>query len=1662
MNESILKKYPDLFSKDSSIVTKAIQELSPDDITPELSSILVWFACFQKYKESAQAAYQVWHDKYASTFIYEGVQWQYKFNYSQEKRLVMLSELILKTPRKFFSAPTFAELFRTQFKPIKKFSTQLALFIHHLPEIFFNPDNFFALEEITITEINNQRLPHRITEFKTLKRLIIQSGSLKELSPFIGRLNQLEKLSIRDTKLSELPQEVAELTKLKHLDLANNQLTYIPEAVFELPHLETIDLRHNKLLSLPKKNSSESTIINNWLEIYRKVCLKTGEESTFKQWLGLDRTTLQKNRTLALFAASFFEQTKLEKELKLTSRQRVFFHNQKNTNAFEKLITIEVLIHQAGLDQTVFEAICDEVIEIIESHNLRDLKNKFGIELSVLNLTRSLLEACDFPSRLLPYVREFDPKVLKGNNTAWIKNLKNLKVLDLSNQNLSKIPVEIYSITKLKELRLDRNNIKVIPTEITQLKHLEQLNLNNNQLSDLPPEIEQLTELKTLKLNSNQFQSLPKVVFCLPKLKTLEAKYNSIVDWPGLSDIPKNTQLSKILLSHNVLESLPEEWHLFPKLKTLDVSHNHIRCLPESLDKLPKLTHLEINHNWLEKLPEFLVKYTLNKGFLGNFFGEIPTSLEEKCVEALLSLPIRLSSRELAQVLCIYYFYPKAEVRKKAYQALRSRIDPFDRTRLPEWPHRKMYYSRLPQFLTQLSKLLPKIDWQVFDAWMKRSAEYPNTDRRIDIKEFVLDWVKAMPETPYITWERIGIWIERDQLRAQQKYEYEEIMGFYQDVSQLNPSADWLLLHQWVLKTDALYLKKIEGLKFVQLITQIIQKFTPEQWVMVDEWVKSSEIRTVHKINYEQLLTLLIEATHINPSLNWVLIDDWVRQVEALSHKRVDYMQCLIRVIQTSVQIPALDWEMLTLWLSRLEAVSNKKRDNQEFLEQIFKSEKLLGQLDWEMLESWITNMNIQSNKPVNLQHLFRTEFPDFIFNCWKNASVNLSGNLLSAIPKGLHQNEKLEELDLSQNMLEAMAYFDISSIKQVKKLNLAYNTLERFPNELMECTQLKWLDLSHNRLWFRLPIIGKLPYLKHLNLSFNFFKQFPFEETAMFPKITHLNLAFNYLQKIPEVIAGFEFLEVLDLSYNQLGADDKTQKDDYHYALPLKISFLENITHLYLQHNGLAQLPPGIGLIENLQVLDCNNNRFKEFPVEICEAEHLEVLNFAHNQITYIPPEIQYMTNLKKLDLSGNPLTAYEVLKIQRLIAHVEVIFDEYTPPTFDEVLLPEIPMLSEDDQHLVTIRQTPDIDPMDYLLRSIRQGDIQAMVSLSEAAERRLNSGHLTAYWNRTAALYGIDSAQIKMGLLAKPNSNNTNQDQSVYWYTLAAQQGIQEAQMELAEIYRKGLGMNKNIKYAIYWLEKAAQQENWSAMNNLAEIYEAGKETNQDYTKAFYWYKKLAQQNDTNAQQKLAEFYLKGIGTDKDLATAISLYEKLDAKGIKIPFYTLAWGYYKGMGVSKNSIKALVYFEKSANSFEIEGQLMMGKLYLKGELIDQNYEKAFRYFETVERRGNIEAMRLLGYLYQNGKGCPFNLTKAIHLYQKAAKTGDVEAQYMLGEIFLEDKKKLAQAKEWFEKAAAQDYELAKKRLGDIYANGWGVDKDEATAGYWYSQVDSDLLGV
>jgi Leucine-rich repeat (LRR) protein len=100
--------------------------------------------------------------------------------------------------------------------------------------------------------------------------------------------------------------------------------------------------------------------------------------------------------------------------------------------------------------------------------------------------------------------------------------------IDLSGQSLISTPKYIFDRTSTQQLDLSHNNLSgSLPAEIRQLQDLRVLNLSNNNFTGVPAEIGQLQKLEVLDLSDNNLTGLPYELGNLSNLRTLDLTGNN-------------------------------------------------------------------------------------------------------------------------------------------------------------------------------------------------------------------------------------------------------------------------------------------------------------------------------------------------------------------------------------------------------------------------------------------------------------------------------------------------------------------------------------------------------------------------------------------------------------------------------------------------------------------------------------------------------------------------------------------------------------------------------------------------------------------------------------------------------------------------------------------------------------------------------------------------------------------------------------------------------------------------------------------------------------------------------------------------------------------------------------------------------------------------------
>jgi hypothetical protein len=123
----------------------------------------------------------------------------------------------------------------------------------------------------------------------------------------------------------------------------------------------------------------------------------------------------------------------------------------------------------------------------------------------------------------------------------------------------------------------------------------------------------------------------------------------------------------------------------------------------------------------------------------------------------------------------------------------------------------------------------------------------------------------------------------------------------------------------------------------------------------------------------------------------------------------------------------------------------------------------------------------------------------------------------------------------------------------------------------------------------------------------------------------------------------------------------------------------------------------------------------------------------------------------------------------------------------------------------------ETTAVDPA--LLAKARAGDVSAELDVGD--------------WYRAGK-----------GAPREPGQLAADYKQAAVWYQKAADQGNIQAQIHLADLYRDGRGVLRDMAQAVSWYRKAADQGDAGAQGSLGLLYSVGMGVPRDDVEAYYW--------------------------------------------------------------------------------------------------------------------------------------------------------------------------------------------------------------------------------
>ncbi|KAG5996903.1 hypothetical protein E4U52_005512 [Claviceps spartinae] len=244
--------------------------------------------------------------------------------------------------------------------------------------------------------------------------------------------------------------------------------------------------------------------------------------------------------------------------------------------------------------------------------------------------------------------------------------------------------------------------------------------------------------------------------------------------------------------------------------------------------------------------------------------------------------------------------------------------------------------------------------------------------------------------------------------------------------------------------------------------------------------------------------------------------------------------------------------------------------------------------------------------------------------------TLDLHGNVLSAVPLGFRRLVHLTSLNLSSNKLGNDSLATILQMSSLRDLKLSKNLLSGpLDAALLDLGALEMLDLHGNNITALPTHMERMSRLRILNMNENQLEMIAFDSLSKLP-LTELHVRKNRLTGvlIPKTVESLTHLQTLDASANRL---THLVPEDGQVNLPA-------VHSVSLSANRIQSLPD-IASWTSLLTLSLDENHIARIPESFTSLQKLRYADFSSNDISVVPPEIARMQGLTMIRLTGNPL---------------------------------------------------------------------------------------------------------------------------------------------------------------------------------------------------------------------------------------------------------------------------------------------------------------------------------------------------------------------------------------------------------------------------------------
>lgn len=228
----------------------------------------------------------------------------------------------------------------------------------------------------------------------------------------------------------------------------------------------------------------------------------------------------------------------------------------------------------------------------------------------------------------------------------------------------------------------------------------------------------------------------------------------------------------------------------------------------------------------------------------------------------------------------------------------------------------------------------------------------------------------------------------------------------------------------------------------------------------------------------------------------------------------------------------------------------------------------------------------------------------------------------------------------------------------------------------------------------------------------------------------------------------------------------------------------------------------------------------------------------------------------------------------------------------------------------------------------------------------------------------------------------------------YNLAlprAESGDATAQVLIADILARGLGVPASLAESAKWYAKAADRGQPEAQFRYAGILLEGKYVTKDPAKAKELMKAAANAGNAAAQFNLGQIMMQEHPGETGLDNAYPWFLQAAEKGLPDGEYAVSQILANGtVKVKKDEPKARQYLVRAAIKGYDTAQMDLGTWLVEGRGGKRDYKTGFGWMLRAAAGGNIAAQARLAKLYRDGLGVEGDSIKAAAWYIVARRAG------------------------------------------------------------------------